>query len=116
MRYGSKNDKKEDGQAKVNEWRISEELALRAMTGAAGPILTTRDKANRAEFLAAKNNIASKRNSRFYQDLEPILSLKCDVSVLSTYKEVFLFMDVLFKTRLWSASEDEINYTATYPW
>ena len=99
------DDQPAEGQAKINELRMAEELALGAMAGALGPILSTEDKANHAEFLSARE---TKRSSRFYQELEHILTLKCDVCVLSTYKQVFLFMDVLLKTRLWSDSTDEM--------
>ena len=94
-----------DEQAKVNELRMAKELALGAMTGAI-PVLSKKDMDDHKERLSARE---TKRRSPFYQELEPILTLKCDVCVLSTYKQIFLFMDVLLKTRLWSTSVDEMQ-------
>jgi len=91
--------------AKVNELRVAEELALGAMAGAV-PMLSKKDRKDHAERLSARE---SKRSSPFYQELEPILTKKCDVCVLSTYSKIFLFMDVLLQTRLWSSSIDEIE-------
>ena len=104
-RAGNDDNQVRDEQAKVNELRMAEELALGAMAGAI-PILSKKDMADHAELLYARE---TKRRSPFYQELEPILTLKCDVCVLSTYKQIFLFMDVLLNTRLWSASGDEID-------
>ena len=105
---GNEGNENGENQQKVNELRMAEELAFGAMAGAMGPILSQKDIEEHAEVLSARE---TKRRSPFYQELEPILTLKCDVCVLSTYKQIFLFMDVLFKTRLWSASIDEINDT-----
>ena len=107
-RAGHEDNQLGEDQAKVNELRMAEELALGAMAGAI-PILSKRDMARHAELLSARE---TKRRSPFYQELEPILTLKCDVCVLSTYKQIFLFMDVLLKSRLWSASVDEIEKIA----
>ena len=101
-RFGNGDSQDREHKAKVNELRMAEELAFGAMAGAI-PILSKKDMADHAEILCARE---TKRRSPFYQELEPILTLKCDVSVLSTYKQIFLFMDVLLKTRLWSDSED----------
>ena len=84
---------------------MAEELALGAMTGAI-PVLSKKDMDDHKERLSARE---TKRSSPFYQELEPILTLKCDVCVLSTYKQIFLFMDVLLKTRLWSTSVEEMQ-------
>ena len=106
FRSGNGDGQLGENQAKINELRMAEELALGAMAGAVGPILSKKDIDDHAEFLSARE---TKRRSPFYQELEHILTLKCDVCVLSTYKQIFLFMDVLFKTRLWSAAMDEIE-------
>ena len=47
--------------------------------------------------------------SRFYRDIEPTLAMKCDVCVLSTYKNLFLFMDVLLQTGIWSCTEGKTS-------
>lgn len=104
-RAGNDDSQVKDEQAKVNELRMAEELALGTMLGAI-PILSKKDMADHAEHLHVRD---TKRRSPFYQELEPILTLKCDVCVLSTYKQIFLFMDVLLKTRLWSASVAEFD-------
>ena len=104
-RSANADSQERDEQSKVNELRMAEELALGAMTGAI-PVLSKKDMDDHNERLSARE---TKRRSPFYQELEPILTLKCDVCVLSTYKQIFLFMDVLLKTRLWSTSIDEIQ-------
>ena len=54
--------------------------------------------------------------SRFYKDIEPTLAMKCDVCVLSTYKNLFLFMDVLLQTGIWSCAEGKTSSaTAVVP-
>ena len=92
--------------AERHQKRIAEELAIGAMTGAVGPLLTGQNKQDRSQILAAAK---AERLSPFYKDIEPSLALKCDVCVLSTYKHLFLFMDVLLQTGIWSCSVDELS-------
>ena len=48
---------------------------------------------------------------RIYREIQPSLNVKCDVCVLSSYKNLFLFLDVLLQTGIWSCSSDESGRT-----
>jgi hypothetical protein len=44
------------------------------------------------------------RENHFMDELEPILRLKCDVSVVSNYEQIFVLVDAILQTGLWKAN------------
>ena len=44
------------------------------------------------------------REKHFMDELEPILRLKCDVSVVSNYEQIFVLVDAILQTGLWTAN------------
>jgi len=38
-------------------------------------------------------------------ELEPMLKLKCDVSVVSSYEQCFHIVDAIFQTDIWPATD-----------
>ena len=46
-------------------------------------------------------------------DINPLLSLKCDVCVLSEERQVFRLLDAILETDLWPQDQEESNAQET---
>jgi len=70
---------------------MAEELALSwtgAMLGAAAPLRSNKSPPSQTTLIMS--------------ELEPVLKLKCDVSVVSSYHQCFYLVDAIFQTGLWT--------------
>ena len=56
-----------------------------------------------SEEKSSTSTSASAANDKsFVDDLEPILRLKCDVSIVSTYHQLFVLVDAILQSGLWN--------------
>ena len=79
-----------DRKAKRHQRRMAEDIALNITS------LSDEKSSTSASASAA-------HDKTFVDALEPILRLKCDVSVVSTYHQLFVLADAIFQSGLWTA-------------